>query len=308
MKWLTGALLLAGLLAVLLVANMQKDPVESAERPDRSIKGGLAPFPSNSPTSGPTSPAPEIPLGSHSSRKSIDLTRADNTYAAVIALREERGPGSFAKASQLIGLCMEAASSANRLRVYGSLDLSADGKAPAASNADGESDRVAAQQAVDARCRDVNANPDLREPLADDKYGVSFQNALKKLELSDAKSRKEALETLADQGQLGAAYRQLAGVDGRPIFFMGKLLQGRSANDFQTAVAINLMMGAEQRANASPDLRYLLSCSRQPSCPENPSDVYLSKLNAQDRDRILALTREIQEAFSNGNVQAFLPQ
>lgn len=164
-------------------------------------------------------------------------------------------------------------------------------------------------QTIEARCRDIVASPDISQPFPDDHHGIEYQKAMAVLSASDdLRKLKAALQEISQQGQLSSAYKYIAGVGGNPVFFRGELLYGDELKEFQMAVGIAIMSGADSSGTGVEDIRFLTLCLQNSDCPGAVQSVFLRESNETKRARILSLARAIQQAWDSGDFNIFLPQ
>ncbi|SEL55277.1 hypothetical protein SAMN05216359_1115 [Roseateles sp. YR242] len=299
--WLLGVA--AALTAALLLTQ-----AEEGERPRETEAASRPPY-----APPPVVLAPALPI-SAAAAASLDipakiLTRADNPYAEITRLRQQKIPGSYAKAAMLVDLCKEAIGSIYRYRFYTSEQLELDGSPKSSRDGEIEARRAASMQSTEARCRDVFEDKELQHPLSDDTYGQAFENAKKQMtNATRFQDRRLALQQLNQQGQLASAYRDIAGMDGGPIFFNGKIFKDQEANEFQSAASLYFLMGSDFSDSGNQDLRYLIICNTTVQCPNAPIDEILKDKSAAERARIATLAAAIRDALEAGNIEAFLPQ
>lgn len=293
--------------ALVIVAKPEHEPIELTAGPPPALTNQHE---VNTPTSPAHVLAPRASGSGPAGRTIVpaSITRSENPLATIAALRQKKSPGSFAQARLLFELCKQAVGSiaaANLLAVQGASD-----EGVTAHNGEPQVDarRTAALQTLEARCRDVAQATELADPLPDDGYGIKVKRAIEVLRGNiSSEMRRQALMELANQGQLWAAYRELAGVQGTPVFFGGRQLSGQEATEYALSVLTAFSEDAAPVEGKAPDIRYLIICASSSGCSTTPSDVYMRGQNVAAQERIRALARLVSAAVKRGDIEFFAP-
>jgi len=235
-----------------------------------------------------------------------------NPYAAYMALKEERKPGSYAHAWRLKRDCWFVAVSADVVE-YSGFDSFKPGDHVFANRPELMAARQQAAQVARSRC-DVLSDGDWTErPYPDDVNGLRFEEAMNRLDPRAMAFPRAELQVLAAQGALYELSQYLsADADGPTRYFEGQRIantrEGRDAYNY--ALSLATVYANNGAGRPGEGISQLLLCIDYGRCNAGrPEDYLLASLPSDSpvRAHAMALYPRILAAFARGDVEAFAP-
>ncbi len=221
-----------------------------------------------------------------------------NLYPIAEAFRNSRQRGGYAAARAIYMYCMEA-----NFAVQLAQDNPKENPLYGKENSPDFGIRLLARDRIRQKCGPLNGVA--KDPLADDAYGKSFQDAAIAVSaLRDSESLQSALAEAASQGHL-------ANLAARPLFLSRTWdgnYWGEQPEVFDTAVSLAILRATSTPEMASEDVRLMRSCFLFGSCSGEYGIAAVSpkSFDEKARQQILGLAAEMETAFRSGDVRPIL--
>ncbi|MBH9579278.1 hypothetical protein [Inhella proteolytica] len=221
-----------------------------------------------------------------------------NLYPIAEAFRNSRQMGGYAAARAIYMYCMEA-----NFAVQLAQDNSKENPLLGQENSPDFGIRLQARDRIQQKCGALNGVA--KDPLADDAYGKSFQDAAITVSaMRDSRSFQSALEEAASQGHL-------ANLAARPLLISRTwdgVYWGEQSEVFDTAVSLAILRATSTPEMASEDVRLMRSCFLFGSCGAEYAIAAVSPrdFDEKTRQQILVLAAEMEAAFRSGDVRPIL--